>query len=74
MTQASTNVTFQPGKFANTSGILSVQPEQLTVEFLTADPADLATTSPRIWVNTTSGTMKYTYNAAGTPVKTITAT
>ncbi len=74
MTQASTNVTFQSGKFANTSGLAAVAPEQLTVEFLAADPADLTTTSPRIWVNTTTGILKFTYNAAGTPVKTVTAT
>lgn len=74
MTQASTNSTFLPSKTANTSGLKNTVPQQLVVEFLTADPTDLATTSPRIWVNTTTGILKFTYNAAGTPVKVVTAT
>lgn len=78
MTQANTNVTFKAGAFANTSGVGGSAAQQLTqeltVEFLAADPSDLATTSPRIWVNTTTGVLKYTYTADGDPVKTVTAT
>lgn len=78
MTQVSTNATFKNGAFASVTGVggsaAQALAQELSVEFLAADPSDLATTSPRIWVNTTTGILKFTYNAAGTPVKTVTAT
>lgn len=78
MTQANTNVTFKNGAFSTVTGVGGSAAQQLTqeltVEFLAADPTDLATTSPRIWCNTTTGILKFTYNAAGTPIKTVTAT
>lgn len=78
MTQASTNVTFKNAGYAVTTGVGGSAADQLkqelTVEFLAADPSDLATTSPRIWVNTTTGILKFTYTASGTPIKTVTAT
>lgn len=78
MTQASTNVTFKNAAFATVTGVGGTAAQQLTqelsVEYLATDPTDLATTSPRIWVNTTTGILKFTYTASGTPVKSVTAT
>lgn len=66
----SVNNTFNPGTLANVTGVDSID-RQLTVEFLAADPAGVAGV-PRIWVNTTTGILKFTAN--GTTVKTVTAT
>lgn len=78
MTQVSTNVTFKNGAFSTVTGVggtaAQALTQELTVEYLAADPSDLATTSPRIWVNTTTGILKFTYTASGTPIKTVTAT
>lgn len=74
MTQPSTNPSFHKGLYGNTTGTAAPLVRQNTIEFLAADPTDLATTSPRAWVNTTTGLLKFTTNAAGTPVKTVTAT
>lgn len=74
MPQASTNVTYKTTGLPNTGGVDAVIGQTLAVEFLSADPTDLATTSPRVWVNTTTGIMKFTYTSSGTPIKTITAT
>jgi hypothetical protein len=74
MPQASTNVTFKNNSLPNTGGVDSPNGQTVAVEYLAADPTDLATTSPRIWVNTTTGILKFTYNTAGTPVKSVTAT
>lgn len=75
MTQASTNVTFQNGKFATVTGVGQTPATvELTVEVLAADPTDLTTTSPRIWINSTTGLLKYTATTAGTPIKVVTAT
>lgn len=71
MTQASTNSTFFNTALANVSGVDTIAGETLTVEFLTADPS-LTSGIARIWVNTTTGLMKFT--ADGVTTKTITAT
>lgn len=70
----STNNTWKPHRQANTGGTnaTSFNGQQLTVELLTADPSDLATNYPRVWINLTSGTMKFCLN--GSTVKTVTAT
>lgn len=67
----SVNNTFKPGTLANAAGIAAAAGQTLTVEFLAADPT-LVSGTPRIWVNTTSGTLKFTHN--GTTTKTVTAT
>lgn len=74
MPQASTNVTFHNGLYGNVQGLAAALVRDNTIEFLAADPTDLATTSPRIWINTTTGLLKYTTTTSGTPVKTVTAT
>lgn len=71
MTASSTNSTFKQGGFSDTTGVDTVI-QQLTVELLAADPSDLSTNFPRIWVNTTTDLMKLTTN--GTDVFTVTAT
>jgi hypothetical protein len=63
--------TFVPGGLANTGGVDATAGQTLTVEFLTADPT-LTAGVPRIWVNTTSGTLKFSHN--GSTTKTVTAT
>lgn len=72
MPQASTNVTFKTQGLPNTGGVRFPAGQTLAVEMLTTDPTDIATNFPRVWVNLTTGTMKFTAN--GTVVKTITAT
>ncbi|MBB6731889.1 hypothetical protein [Cohnella zeiphila] len=72
MTQASTNSTFKNQALANATGVSSTAKQEITVEFLAADPADKATNFPRIWVNTTTGALKYTVD--GSTVKTATVT
>ncbi len=72
MTQASTNVTFKPQGFANTTGVGTAAYREFTVEFFVGDPPDLTTNFPRIWVNISTGILKYTVN--GTTIKTVTAT
>ena len=72
MPQTSTNTTFKTQALPNTGGVKTPNGETLAVEFLTADPTDLTTNFPRVWVNITSGTMKFTVN--GTVTKTVTAT
>lgn len=74
MPQTSTNTSFKPSAFPNTGGVSAVTAQTLAVEYLAADPSDLATTSPRIWINTTTGLLKFTYTSSGTPIKTVTAT
>lgn len=72
MPQSSTNTSFKNQALPNVGGIDTPTGQTLAVEFLTADPADLATNFPRVWVNITTGIMKFTVN--GTVTKTITAT
>lgn len=72
MPQANTNVTFKTQALPNTGGVDTPNGETLAVEFLTADPTDLTTNYPRVWVNITTGIMKFTVN--GTTIKTVTAT
>ena len=72
MPQTSTNNTFKTQTLGNVTGVLSTSKQQITVEVLAADPTDLATNFPRVWINKTSGAMKYTVD--GTTVKTVTAT
>lgn len=61
--------TFKPGEaLTNTKGQTT---PVLAVEFLAADPT-LVAGVPRIWVNTTSGVLKFTHN--GTTTRTVTAT
>lgn len=67
----STDGTFKPGALANAGGVDAAAGQTLTVEFLSADPT-LVSGTPRIWVNTTSGTLKFT--ADGSTTKTVTAT
>jgi len=74
MPQSSTNVTYKKSALPNTGGVDAVVEQTLAIEFLAADPTDLATTSPRIWINTTTGVLKFTYTSSGTPIKTVTAT
>lgn len=73
MAGPSTNSTFRQGSYANTTGVDTVI-QQASIELLTADPGapELLATNPRVWINTTSGVMKFCVN--GTTVKTITAT
>ena len=72
MPQPSTNATFKSQALPNPKGVATPAGEVLAVEFLSADPADLTTNFPRIWVNTTSGVLKFSAN--GTTTKTVTAT
>lgn len=72
MPQSSTNASFKNQALPNTGGIDTTTSQTLAVEFLTADPVDIATNFPRVWVNITTGIMKFTGN--GTTVKTVTAT
>lgn len=72
MTQTNTNVSFKAQALPNVGGIDTPTGQTLAVEFLTADPTDLTTNFPRVWVNITTGIMKFTVN--GTVTKTITAT
>lgn len=76
MTQASTNTTFKNGAYATVTGVGGTAAQnltqELTVEFVAADPSDLTTTFPRIWVNTTTALLKFTVD--GTTIKTVTAT
>lgn len=72
MTQASTNVTFKTQALPNVAGVGAPNGQTLAVEFLTTDPTDLTTNFPRVWVNITSGVMKFTVN--GSVTKTVTAT
>lgn len=67
----SVNNTFKPGTMANSGGEKTAAGQQLTVEFLAADPA-LVAGVPRVWINTTTGILKFTHN--GTTTKTVTAT
>lgn len=69
----STNNTFRQGSYATTTGVDTVI-QQATIELLTTDPAapELLATNPRVWINTTSGILKFCVN--GTTVKTVTAT
>lgn len=68
----SVNNTFKNSALANVGGVKATAAGQtLTVEFLTADPS-LTAGVPRIWVNTTSGVMKFSHDGAVT--KTVTAT
>lgn len=71
MPQTNTNDTFKNTALANVGGVDAAAGQTLTVEFLSADPT-LVAGEPRIWVNTTSGTLKFTHN--GTTTKTVTAT
>lgn len=72
MPQASTNSTYKNQALPNTGGVDATNGQTLAVEFLTADPTDLATNFPRMWVNTTTGILKFTVD--GTTVKSVTAT
>lgn len=77
MTQASNP--FYNGKFATVTGIggnteAGLLTQELSVEYLAADPADLSIGAPRIWVNTATGTLKFTFTTSGVPTKTVTAT
>jgi hypothetical protein len=67
----SVNNTFRPGNLANTGGVKAAAGQDLTVEILAADPA-LVAGVPRVWVNTTTATLKFT--ADGVVTKTVTAT
>lgn len=51
MTGPSTNPTFKPQAFGNTTGVGPVVYREFTVEFFLGDPPDIATNFPRIWVN-----------------------
>ena len=71
MPQASTNSTFNPGAaLVNVKGLGSTP--VLAVEFLTADPTDLATNFPRLWINTTTFILKYSTN--GSTIKSVALT
>lgn len=72
MPQTSTNGTFKPQAMPNTTGVGTVAYRQFAVEFFVGDPPDLVQNFPRIWVNITTGTLKFTVN--GTTIKTVTAT
>lgn len=63
--------TFKPSGYANTGGVDAAVGQTLTIEFLAADPT-LVAGVPRIWINTTSGVLKFTADGAAT--KTVTAT
>lgn len=63
--------TFKPEILREVAGP-SLDGTQMAVELLTADPADLATHFPRVWINITTGVLKFCLN--GTTVKTVTAT
>jgi hypothetical protein len=56
----SVNDTFRPNTLANTSGIATINGTELTVEFLTANPTNVAGV-PRIWFNLTDFKI-YTYD------------
>lgn len=71
MTQASTNTTFLNTAMGNVAGVDAIAGQTLTIEFLAADPT-LVAGKAQVWVNTTTGIMKFTAN--GTTTKTITAT
>lgn len=64
------NNTFRPGTLANTGGVDAAAGQTLAVEFLAADPAMVAGV-PRVWVNTTTGTLKFSHD--GVAVKVVTA-
>lgn len=59
--------TYRKNNAASTSGVN----KEVTVEFLSADPT-LTAGEPRIWVNTTTGTLKFSHD--GTTVRTVSAT
>lgn len=71
MPQAETTSTFRNNNLANTKGVDVALGQTLTVEFLAADPTQAAGV-PRLWVNTTTGILKF--SADGATVKTVTAT
>lgn len=74
MTQASTNATFRKQGFANTDGVDSTT-QQVTIEFMVGNPADLTTNFPRAWVDLTTPTAPvFKISANGTTVKTVTLT
>ena len=71
MPQASTNDSFKRSRaLVNTEGIDTADGQTIGVECLTTDPV-LTAGEPRIWINLTSGTLKFTHN--GSTVKTVTA-
>lgn len=63
--------TFRPGTLGNAGGVADAPGQTLTVEFLAADPT-LVAGVPRIWVNTTTGVLKFTADGATTKVVTAT--
>lgn len=71
MPQSDTSSTYKNSALANVAGVDAAAGQTLTVEFLTADPT-LVSGVPRIWVNTTSGVLKFSHN--GSTTKTVTAT
>lgn len=50
--------TWKQTAFANTSGAASVAGQELTVEFLTADPTNVSGV-PRVWINLTDKKIKF---------------
>lgn len=72
MAGPSTNSTFKHNGFANVNGVDN-EFQQITIETFTVDPPapTLAATFPRVWINTTSGTMKFCVD--GSTVKSVTA-
>jgi hypothetical protein len=71
MPQTDTSSTFKNNSLANVGGIDAAAGQTLTVEFLTADPT-LTSGQPRIWVNTTTGVLKFSHD--GTTTRVVTAT
>lgn len=56
--------TWKPTAFANTSGVATAAGQELTIEFLTADPT-VTPGEPRIWYNMTDFKLKV-YDGAAT--------
>jgi hypothetical protein len=52
------NATWKQTGFANTSGVATAAGQELTVEFLTADPTNV-TGVPRVWINITDHKIKF---------------
>ena len=72
MTQPNTSATFKQTALANTTGVDNGV-QQGTIAFMTADPTapQLLVLSPIVWLNTTTGLMKFCVN--GTTVEVVTS-